>query len=39
MTDDGFNIGVLYAGNRKPYPLQPGRAARDVAELETEFML
>ena len=39
MTDDGFNIGVLYAGNRKPYPLQPGRAARDAAELETEFML
>jgi len=39
MTDDGFNIGVLYAGNRKPYPLQSGRAARDVAELETEFML
>ena len=39
MTDDGFNIGVLYAGNRKPYPLQPGRPARDVAELETEFML
>jgi 2-oxoglutarate ferredoxin oxidoreductase subunit beta len=39
MTDDGFNIGVLYAGKRKPYPLLPERTARDARELEAEFAL
>jgi 2-oxoglutarate ferredoxin oxidoreductase subunit beta len=39
MTDDGFNIGVLYAGERPAYPLQSGRVARPVAELEAEFSL
>jgi len=39
MTDDGFNIGVLYAGGRPAYPLQSGRVARPVAELEAEFSL
>ena len=39
MTDDGFNIGVLYAGGRTPYPLD-GRGARSTpAELEAEFAL
>jgi 2-oxoglutarate ferredoxin oxidoreductase subunit beta len=38
MTDDGFNIGVLYAGGRDPY--QPKRAATAaVADLEAEFAL
>ena len=39
MTDDGFNIGVLYRGDRKPY--QPAVAATnvDLSELEREFEL
>jgi 2-oxoglutarate/2-oxoacid ferredoxin oxidoreductase subunit beta len=39
MTDDGFNIGVLYRGARKPYRPQIGQAAADLAELEKEFEL
>ena len=40
MTDDGFNIGVLYAGDRKPYPgAAAAPAAHAVAELEAEFEL
>ena len=39
MTDDGFNIGVLYAGTRPAYPLQTAKAARAAAELEAEFSL
>jgi 2-oxoglutarate/2-oxoacid ferredoxin oxidoreductase subunit beta len=39
MTDDGMNIGVLFAGNRKPYPAGAGPAKRSVADLETEFAL
>ena len=39
MTDDGFNIGVLYAGHRNPYPARVGSAARSVADLEREFEL
>ncbi len=39
MTDDGFNLGVLYRGNRRPYqPLQTQRLA-DLSELEQEFEL
>jgi 2-oxoglutarate ferredoxin oxidoreductase subunit beta len=39
MTDDGFNIGVLYAGNRKPFPLRGERPMHDMAALEKEFVL
>ena len=39
MTDDGFNIGVLYAGHRAPYPLQRNGERRPVADLEAQFML
>jgi len=39
MTDDGFNIGVLHAGNRNPYPTRMGRTATSVADLESEFEL
>jgi 2-oxoglutarate/2-oxoacid ferredoxin oxidoreductase subunit beta len=39
MTDDGFNIGVLYAGARAPYSGMPGPARREVGELEAEFAL
>ena len=37
MTDDGLNIGVLYAGSRPQYPLNDGSAAMGVADLEAEF--
>ena len=37
MTDDGFNIGVLYVGNRKPYQLSIGMGTDTVADLEAEF--
>jgi len=39
MTDDGFNIGVLFKGDRTPYPLGPRGAPRAPAELEAEFAL
>lgn len=39
MTDDGFNIGVLYAGRRAPYSGMPGPARRSVPELAAEFAL
>jgi 2-oxoglutarate ferredoxin oxidoreductase subunit beta len=38
MTDDGFNLGVLYSGSRSPY--RPREAPRvNPAELEKEFAL
>ncbi len=37
MSDDGLNIGVLFAGNRAPYPLNDGAARMGVADLEAEF--
>jgi len=37
MTDDGLNIGVLYAGSRTPYPLGPRGSPVPLAELEAEF--
>jgi 2-oxoglutarate ferredoxin oxidoreductase subunit beta len=39
MTDDGFNIGVLYAGDRKPYTGGKVPATCEVTELEEEFEL
>jgi len=39
MTDDGFNIGVLYAGTRPPYHAVVGVGTRRVDDLETEFAL
>jgi 2-oxoglutarate/2-oxoacid ferredoxin oxidoreductase subunit beta len=39
MTDDGFNIGVLYAGSRPPYPGGATPAKQSVADLEAEFVL
>ncbi|MDX1374348.1 MAG: 2-oxoacid:ferredoxin oxidoreductase subunit beta [Burkholderiales bacterium] len=38
MTDDGFNIGILYAGNRVPYRSAEAPRA-SPAELEKEFAL
>jgi len=37
MSDDGLNIGVLYAGNRPCYRLNDGSAASNVTDLEMEF--
>ncbi|HSD73377.1 MAG TPA: 2-oxoacid:ferredoxin oxidoreductase subunit beta [Steroidobacteraceae bacterium] len=39
MTDDGFNIGVLYAGHRAPYPAVVRDGTSRVEELEAEFAL
>lgn len=39
MSDDGFNIGVLYEGNRKPYQPPIGTASMTPTELEAEFAL
>jgi len=39
MTDDGFNLGVLYRGNRPPYKTGAAAATRRVAELEAGFSL
>jgi 2-oxoglutarate ferredoxin oxidoreductase subunit beta len=39
MTDDGFNIGVLYRGNRPVYRAPSAPRAGEVAELEAGFRL
>lgn len=39
MTDDGFNIGVLYAGDRPAHPLKRRADPCTVAALESEFEL
>jgi len=39
MKDDGMNIGVLYAGDRAPYPASVRQPRCTVAELEAEFAL
>ena len=38
MTDDGFNIGVLYAGARPVYT-RAAEASASLAEIEAEFAL
>ena len=37
MTDDGFNLGILYRGERRPYQPKFGRQSLDPSELEQEF--
>ena len=39
MTDDGFNLGVLYRGDRRPYQPEIGTASHEVADLEEAFLL
>jgi 2-oxoglutarate ferredoxin oxidoreductase subunit beta len=39
MTDDGFNIGILYRGNRTPFQAALGASDVDLSELEKEFEL
>jgi 2-oxoglutarate ferredoxin oxidoreductase subunit beta len=37
MTDDGFNLGVLYRGDRVPYRPPVGGNGVELSELEKEF--
>ncbi len=37
MTDDGFNTGVLYRGQRKPYRFACGEEKGDIAEIQKQF--
>ena len=39
MTDDGFNIGILYRGERRPYQIKAAAKAIDIGELEKDFAL
>ena len=39
MTDDGLNIGVLYSGDRPPYPAGVRQPRCSVADLDLEFAL
>jgi 2-oxoglutarate ferredoxin oxidoreductase subunit beta len=39
LTDDGFNIGVLYRGHRPAYKPPMGKATAHVADLEKAFAL
>ena len=39
MTDDGFNIGILYRGERRPYQSKAAAKAIDIGELEKDFAL
>jgi len=39
MTDDGFNIGVLYVGAREPYRQTVGQKVRFERNLDDEFQL
>jgi 2-oxoglutarate ferredoxin oxidoreductase subunit beta len=38
MTDDGFNVGVLYKGKRAPYTRGNG-AAQSVEDLACQFRI
>jgi 2-oxoglutarate ferredoxin oxidoreductase subunit beta len=37
MTDDGFNIGILYRGERRPYQPKFAPQSLDPSVLEQEF--
>jgi 2-oxoglutarate ferredoxin oxidoreductase subunit beta len=39
MTDDGFNIGVLYKGSRPPFNAGAPAESKNVEELECQFRL
>jgi 2-oxoglutarate ferredoxin oxidoreductase subunit beta len=39
MSDDGFNIGVLYTGDRAPFGAAPAAPAQSIEELECPFRL
>lgn len=39
LTDDGFNAGVLYVGDREPYRLAMGDGVEDVESLAAPFVV
>ena len=39
MTDDGFNIGILYRGERKPFQPPMGQGRKQPADLEKGFVI
>lgn len=39
MTDDGFNVGVLYKGSREPYRQFVGKRVRHERDIEEEFLV
>ena len=39
MTDDGFNLGVLYSGSRKPYQLDFDASIDSPQDLENQFVV
>ena len=39
LRDDGFDLGVLYTGERDPYRVRAAREPRDVRDLEARFAL
>lgn len=39
MTDDGFNLGILYQGDRPPYQINPRKQFDDPASLGEEFCI
>ena len=39
MTDDGFNIGVLYKGSREPYRQTVGQEIRFDRNIDEEFLI
>jgi 2-oxoglutarate ferredoxin oxidoreductase subunit beta len=39
MTDDGFNLGILYRGNRAPFQSSVTAKDADLSELEKDFEL
>jgi 2-oxoglutarate ferredoxin oxidoreductase subunit beta len=39
MTDDGFNIGVLYKGSRDPYQQTVGQKIRRERNIDEEFLI
>ena len=39
MTDDGFNVGVLYRGKRRPYKIGDGTEHRSVDDLAERFTI
>jgi 2-oxoglutarate ferredoxin oxidoreductase subunit beta len=39
MTDDGFNIGILYRGSREQYRQSVGDNVRHERNLDQEFLV
>ena len=39
MTDDGFNTGILYIGDREPFRLDNSGVAKSPADIETQFLV